>query len=245
MLSPAQAIGTLRSRIPQPLKVDAPRPKQMVIAETRKHQREVYSTEEMTRFLCACNPTCFDGHRMRTVIALMWRTGLRACEIVRLRTADLMLQLKRPQVRVFWGKKRNQRSLGLDADMVAELRSWLAMRQRMLINSGCDPEQVRFVFPTKLGNSWQPSNIRRAVRTLGVRIKLGKRAHPHGFRHTFANDCVARGLQLTTIQHMMGHRSLQYTQVYIREVTALPAALDAGCTAPSWRDRVVARRKNA
>ncbi len=197
---------------------------------------ETYTAEEIVQMLATQNVACFDGHRLHTLVAFLWRTGVRSSEAVAIRVADLQLLSVRPTVKIVWGKKRNQRTIGLDGDMVLELNSWLDKRCHILEGRGVDGDDPGLkLFPTREGQPMTTKGLRKSVSNLRERAKVGKRIHCHGFRHTFANELVARGLAVADISYLMGHRSIAYTQAYIRSRTAQPGAIAATCSAPTWR----------
>lgn len=59
-----------------------------------------------------------------------------------------------------------------------------------------------------------PRAIERAVETVGVRAGERRRIHPHLLRHTFATNALHAGMDLTVIQHLLGHSDPKTTMIY-------------------------------
>jgi integrase len=72
------------------------------------------------------------------------------------------------------------------------------------------------------------ASVQRAVGTAGQAAGLNKRIHCHTFRHSFATHLVERGIDLRTIQVLLGHESLETTMIYTHVARKGPA----GVTSP-------------
>ena len=144
------------------------------------------------------------GLRDRTVLELLYGTGIRLAELVGLVRDDL--DFRGGLLRVM-GKGGKERILPLQGEAPHWLERMLATREAPV---GSDP-----LFPGRDGRSpLSRRSVQRIVeRYLGIAANLG-RVSPHVLRHSFATHLLDRGADLRAIQELLGHSSLSSTQVY-------------------------------
>lgn len=160
---------------------------------------EPFSREEVARLLKAAeyNPK----HRMLLVTA--YATGLRLSELVHLQVADIHSQ--RMLVRVNQGKGRKDRYTLLSPRLLSELRDYWRLYR-----------PIRWLFPGQLPN--KPLNDGSAQQVFYKAKKLARLTHGHGIhtlRHSFASHLLEAGVDLPTLQRLLGHTSLATTAKYL------------------------------
>jgi site-specific recombinase XerD len=188
----------------------------------------VLSRDEVLQ-LFAAFPTDPDRMLVRTTYAC----GLRIGEVLRLRVADI--DSRRGVVQVRQGKGRKDRQVPLSPQLLQELRTyWRRYRPR------------DWLFPGAGGNGNHRSvtalqrRVKRAVASLG----WSKRVSLHTLRHSYATHLLEAGVDVVTLQHLLGHNDLETTARYLHVSTLhlqhLPNPLDtlvgrpAGPPAPAW-----------
>ena len=75
-------------------------------------------------------------------------------------------------------------------------------------------ERTMPLFRGLRGGPLDPSTVRRSVRIARERLGLAERTTPHALRHSFATHLLARGVDLRSLQELLGHASLTSTQIY-------------------------------
>ena len=139
------------------------------------------------------------------MLELLYGSGLRVSELCGLCAGDV--DLKRAIVTV-WGKGSKQRQLPMSAPAVAAVGEWLRRGRAGLVR---DESPADAVFLNLRGRRLGPRDVRRV---------LDRRApsptHPHALRHSFATHLLDGGADLRVVQELLGHSSLQTTQVYTR-----------------------------
>ena len=137
------------------------------------------------------------------VLELLYGSGIRVAELCGLDVGDL--DPGRGVVRVI-GKGDKQRQVLVHERCVAALGAWLGGPRAVMARGGADPAAL---FVNNRGNRLGPRDVRRI---------LDRRSpvptHPHALRHTFATHLLDGGADLRVVQELLGHSSLQTTQVY-------------------------------
>jgi integrase/recombinase XerD len=140
----------------------------------------------------------------RTIASTMYGAGLRVSEAVGLRTSSI--DCKRGVIRVEQGKGQKDRYTLLPETLLALLRRcWSTFR----------PEEP-WLFPGKDGDKPMcVTTIQRAVARARNQLELDRRVNCHTLRHCFATHLLERGVDLRTIQILLGHSSLSTTSRYL------------------------------
>ena len=169
------------------------------MAKVPKTLPRVLSRDEVSRLLAATpNP------RARTLLMLTYATGLRVSEVCALQLADIESAPDRMCIKVRQGKGAKDRYTMLSPQLLATLRDyWLQYRPRT------------WVFPNPTGTG--PIDIKVAQRIYGVardRAGLGRNGGIHTLRHSFATHLLEAGVDIHTIQRLLGHGHVSTTMRY-------------------------------
>lgn len=176
--------------------------------------RAVLSAAEVATILAVPDLRTPRGLRDRAIVEMLYSTGLRRMELCRLDLSqvDTVQRL----VRVEQGKGKKDRLIPVGEATL----QWVA---RYLRNSRpkfkpADDEQALFLnyFGQRLSEQVLGSTVRKLV----CRANLGKSGACHLFRHAFATGLLRNGCDLRHIQAMLGHASLETTQLYTHLDTA-------------------------
>ncbi|MBI4655590.1 MAG: tyrosine recombinase [Elusimicrobia bacterium] len=147
--------------------------------------------------------------RLRTIaiIEMLYATGMRISELLSLRLESF--NMEQGWARVF-GKGGKERIIPVHKKAVEVISGYLEARQAKF--GGRAVDDVIFVNRSgrKLSRICVWKDIQKLAKTADVREKI----HPHLFRHTFASHLLESGADLRSIQEMLGHASLNTTQIY-------------------------------
>lgn len=144
--------------------------------------------------------------RDRAVIELLFSTGMRIGELCGLRNDDVDLFERRVRVH---GKGKRERVVDIGpVQALKALREWMALRQ-----TSDAPEA--WLFTNRLGNALATQSVRALVHQLCRECAISKNVTPHTFRHTFASLMLEEDVDVTYIQHILGHSSIATTQIYL------------------------------
>lgn len=192
----------------------------------------IFSHDEVRRILAAAGS--HDGRfiwasMLRTLILVLYCTGLRLGEAVRLRTSDV--DLDRGTLMIQRSKGRS-RLVAIRADLVAALRGYTAARQRLVRGRRrADPEAFFLRLDVSPLTVASASNaIRRLLRHIGIKPAGGRvGARPYEFRHAFAvhrltawaNDGVDIHTKLPSLSAYLGHQNIIGTEAYLKATPQL------------------------
>ena len=158
--------------------------------------------EEVEKLLAAPDVKTVFGKRDRAIFELLYGSGIRVSEAVKLNFSDLDLECG--EIRVF-GKGRKERIVLIGKYAVSAIKDCLAERGR---------SQNRALFINQRGGRLTERSIERMIKFYAKKAGIDKPLTPHTLRHTFATHLLSYGADLRTVQELMGHASLSTTQVY-------------------------------
>lgn len=158
---------------------------------------QVLAPEEVEAlFAAATHP------KYRTLFMTMYAAGLRPSEARHLKVEHI--ESWHMAIRVEQGKGRKDRYLMLSPRLLEALRDyWRHERPRPFLFPGQDPSMP-------ISSSAVEKMLQRAARAAGIR----KHVTPHTLRHCFATHLVHAGVDIRTVQTLLGHRSLRSTEIY-------------------------------
>ncbi len=153
------------------------------------------------------------GYRNRTILELLWATGMRVSELAGLNFGDL--NLDENEIRVF-GKGSKERIV-LITDRTKNFLERYIESARALIPKGYnigEPNENSPVFINNTGYRLQTKTIRNVINDVVDKISLPKHVTPHVFRHSFATHLIENGADLRVVQELLGHANISNTQIY-------------------------------
>jgi integrase/recombinase XerD len=158
----------------------------------------VLSLEELSAFLAAVK-----NLKHRTVLQTMYGAGLRISEALNLRIDDIDSQ--RGVLRISQAKGKKDRYAPLSPTVLDVLRAyWKAYRPTSWLFPGRSPD-----------HSMTSRTIQSVCKCAADKAGLSKPVTPHTMRHCFATHLLEAGTDLRTIQHLLGHRGMGTTAVYL------------------------------
>ncbi|MDY0190075.1 MAG: site-specific tyrosine recombinase XerD [Desulfuromonas sp.] len=147
------------------------------------------------------------AQRDKTMLELLYATGLRVSELVGLRCADLHLQSG--YLRTF-GKGRKQRIIPVGEIALEYLKGYLEHARKNL-EKGHNSD---FVFLNRSGNGLTRQGFWKIIKRRALQAGISKNVTPHTLRHSFATHLLENGADLRVVQTLLGHVDIATTQIY-------------------------------
>lgn len=170
---------------------------QVPFAKRKRSLPTVLSVDEVRRLLET--PSCL---KHRAVLSLIYGTGARLNEATHLRVSDI--DGERMMVHIRHGKGGKSRMVPMSAALREMLRSyWLVQRPREFLFPGKEP-----------GRPLHATSVQKACTQARLQARIDKPVGPHVLRHCYATHLLELGVDLRTIQRLLGHSSLSTTAIY-------------------------------
>ncbi len=163
----------------------------------------ILSPEEVLQFL-----SCIGSMKHRAILTVCYAAGLRISEAVSLKPTDI--DSKRMVIRVDQGKGQKDRYVMLSPKLLIHLREWWRMAR-----------PLDWLFPGDI-QGWHISKdaVEHICQQTHQLCHIPKPITPHCLRHAFAVHLLEQGVDVRTIQLLLGHRSLATTARYLRVATS-------------------------
>jgi site-specific recombinase XerD len=151
------------------------------------------------------------GLRLRALIVVLWRAGLRIGEAMALTEPDL--DPGRGSILVRQGKGGKRREVGMDDWGFDQLQPWLARRLEMPVGT-----LFCVIDGQTRGRPWTPAAARNHLRRIAMKAGVRRRFAPHQLRHAHAVEMARESVPLIVIQRQLGHSNLGITSVYLQGI---------------------------
>ncbi len=162
------------------------------------------SPEEVKLIIESIDTYTHQGRRDRAMLELLYGSGLRVSELLKLRESEI--EFEAGFIRVI-GKGNKQRLAPL-GDMAAQaLHNYLENRPESDQKSAC-------LFTNNQGKPLSRIGFWKIIKRVTARAGIAKSVSPHTFRHSFATHLLDGGADLRLVQEMLGHADISTTQIY-------------------------------
>jgi len=176
----------------------------------RKEKRlpGVLDEKQVRRLIEQPETDSFLGLRDRAILEILYSTGIRASELVGANIEDVDLLGEVIKVR---GKRKKERLAHLGSFAVAAIKDYLDARR---LQPRAPMFDKRALIVNRFGKRLSDRSLRRTISKYFRQACLELKVTPHTLRHSFATHLLDRGADLRSVQELLGHESLQTTQIY-------------------------------
>ena len=169
----------------------------------------VLTTRQVDEFLNSPKKTDSYCLRDRALLEVLYATGCRASEVCTLRIRDMSLAERHIRCQ---GKGGKQRLVPIGSKAISAIHTYCeALRGQLAARNAHPPEEL---FLSRSGRGLDRIQLWRLVKRYAKRVGISEEVSPHSLRHSFATHLLAGGADLRLVQEMLGHASIQTTQIY-------------------------------
>lgn len=190
--------------------VKALAPEKIELASSKRPQVSFLDADEVMALFDACDTSNIIGLRDRAILELLFSTGLRVSELVKLNIDSINLDKGEFSIR---GKGQKDRPVYVSDSAKEAIHNYLKQRK--------DSYEALFVQASKRKNEEDvtisrltPRTIQRIVERYRTKAGITKQVTPHTLRHSFATDLLGNGADLRSVQSLLGHANIATTQIY-------------------------------
>ena len=147
------------------------------------------------------------GFRDRVMLELIYATGLRVSELVKLEANQV--NLNQGYLRVM-GKGDKERLVPMGKTAKRWMKNYLNGPIQEILND----RQSEFLFPTRTSTSISRQAFWQIIKKYAMKVGISAKLSPHSLRHAFATHLINHGADLRVVQMLLGHSDLSTTQIY-------------------------------
>ncbi|OIP62272.1 MAG: site-specific tyrosine recombinase XerD [Nitrospirae bacterium CG08_land_8_20_14_0_20_52_24] len=147
------------------------------------------------------------GKRDRTMLEVLYATGLRVSELVSLKNSDINLEVG---YLITMGKGGKERLVPMGDSAQGWIRDFLSHDRPRILKS----RRSDFLFPNRFGNRMSRQWFFKIIKKYALQSGIRKEISPHTLRHSFASHLLENGADLRSVQLMLGHADISTTQIY-------------------------------
>ncbi len=168
----------------------------------------VLSEDEVVRLLSQPDITTAEGFRDRTMLEVLYATGMRVSELINLTLERVDLNMK---YIIAFGKGSKERIVPLGSVAAEFLQQYLEKVRPKLTHAD---RNTNIVFLAFGGHELTRQRFWQIIRAYGRKANINKALTPHILRHSFATHLLDNGADLRSVQELLGHSDISTTQIY-------------------------------
>ncbi len=170
----------------------------------------ILDTSEIKKILAAPNMQSNDGYRNRIILEILYDTGIRAAEMAAIKTRDL--DLTNGYLTITSGKGSKDRVVPISSRVCKLINTYLLMVRPVMIQG----KDKGYLVLNRWGSKMTPTAVWAIVKRCTELSGINKNVTTHTFRHTCATHMLKNGAPIRHIQELLGHESLESTQIYTK-----------------------------
>jgi len=183
--------------------------------------KDILTKRELLKIFKQADTSTESGYRDRTMLELLYATGMRRSEVAGLKTRSV--NYKEKTIHIEKGKGQKDRVVPVNEAAMTYLNQYVKyIRPRQLkptkwaLGSEESSHQTDALFISDSGKAYTGENLWQSLKKYIERAKLKKKVGLHSFRHTVATHLLQKGMPLRHVQELLGHEGLESTVKYLQ-----------------------------
>jgi len=168
---------------------------------------EILSLEEVDVLLEQPDPQTARGIRDRSMLEMLYATGMRVSELVRLQVNHVRLEAGYV---LLFGKGSKERIVPIGIEAMTWMQRYMKDPRESLLKKRESP----YLYVNRSGRPMSRQQFWKIIKAYGRKAGIRKRISPHLLRHSFASHLLEKGADLRSVQLMLGHADISTTQIY-------------------------------
>lgn len=168
---------------------------------------KVLTVEEVERLLCQPDMTNPLGMRDRSMLELLYATGMRVSELISISVEDVNLEMGFLRC---LGKGSKERIVPVGSIAIEYLEHYILNARKEILND----KESQTLFLNRQGNTMTRQGFWKIIKKYSKKAGINKKITPHTLRHSFATHLLENGADLRAVQEMLGHADISTTQIY-------------------------------
>ncbi len=178
--------------------------------QPKRLPKVILDTAEIKKMMEAPNMQTNDGYRNRIILEILYDTGIRAAEMAGIKTNDL--DLVNGYLHVRSGKGEKDRVVPVCSRVCQLIKNYLLMIRPVMLKG----KDTGYLVLNRWGMMMTPTAVWAIVKKCTHLAKIKKNVTTHTFRHSCATHMLKNGAPIRHIQELLGHESLESTQIYTK-----------------------------
>lgn len=170
---------------------------------------EVLSISEIDAIEASFDLSKPEGQRNKSMVETLYSCGLRVSELINIKLTDLFFD--QGFIRVI-GKGNKERLVPIGGKAIKEINFYLSQRNGVSLKIDRGSENI--IFLNRRGKKLTREMVFTIIKKHAALAGIKKSISPHTLRHSFATHLVEGGADLRAVQEMLGHESIQTTEIY-------------------------------
>jgi integrase/recombinase XerD len=176
--------------------------------QTSRKLPDTLSRKEVEKLINIIDLSKPEGERNKAILETLYGCGLRVSELINLKISNLHFDMGFIKV---VGKGNKERWVPVGRQAISQITNYMDYK-RQLIEAKKGSDDILFL--NRRGNKLSRVMIFHIIRDLAERAGIRKTISPHTLRHSFATHLVEGGADLRAVQEMLGHESINTTEIY-------------------------------